>query len=159
MASAGPTFLADEMLGRLARYLRFLGYDTAYARGLSDAEVLRQAHVERRLLLTRDLELAGRSERSLLLHQVDVLGQLREIRLGLPSLRNEPTFDRCPECNTPLLKVAGADLSSGREVVPPDLLSRGATLYRCPDCRRRYWEGSHTDRLRERLRTARGDAP
>jgi len=56
-----PRFLADEMLGSLARWLRIMGYDTEYARGMSDSDILARSRVEGRIVLTRDRQLAERA--------------------------------------------------------------------------------------------------
>src|SRR5512136_997661 len=82
-----PRFAADAMVGRLARYLRFLGYDTAYRPDVDDAELVRRAREETRIVLTRDRALVRERKASpaLVLQSESALGQLREVveRWGL----------------------------------------------------------------------------
>ncbi|MCI4369560.1 MAG: Mut7-C RNAse domain-containing protein, partial [Thermoplasmata archaeon] len=82
----GRRWLADEMLGRLARYLRFLGGDVRYARDVSDDEILRLAQDDGRTLLTRDRQLAARTPGSLLIRSHEISEQLLEIRRAFPDL-------------------------------------------------------------------------
>ncbi|RME40127.1 MAG: hypothetical protein D6793_00070, partial [Thermoflexia bacterium] len=73
-------FLADGMLGRLARWLRLLGYDTAYENHADDLELARRARAEGRILLTRDRALAARKGlRALLIESEDVQEQVRQV--------------------------------------------------------------------------------
>ena len=138
------TWLADEMLGRLARYLRFFGWDTEYVRGLEDTRVAELARTSGRILLTRDRALAGRVEPSLLLRSVGVREQLSEVFAAYPDEPRELKFDRCPEDNQPLHVAASAD-AAGAEHVPRDLGVRGIALWTCG---RFYWEGGHAAKIR-----------
>jgi uncharacterized protein len=143
-----PRWLADEMVGRLARYLRFFGHDVEGARGAADADIARRARDTGRTLLTRDRALAARTPGALLLHAHSIGGQLREVRAARPSTSFELRFDRCPECNVPLqpasppFRLPVRPRYAGRPVRPP------AEAFRCPSCDQLYWEGSHTARIR-----------
>jgi uncharacterized protein len=132
----------DEMLGRLARYFRILGCDTEYLRGVTDEEVLERQRGTDRILLTRDVDLARRSVRAQLLHDVEIRGQLRELWTRWPELPRTPRFDRCTACNGRLLPL---DAGAG-----PGSADRPLT-FRCPECDHRYWSGSHTARLERDL--------
>lgn len=140
------------MLGRLARWLRVLGFDTRYDAALDDAELVRLAHHEGRILLTRDRHLL-RELRPVSAHEVrqdDPLDQLRELvaAIGLPA--PEQLFTRCLLCNTllssPLQEREWAPL------LPPGLVGIQGPVRRCPACGRVYWHGSHVRRMREALR-------
>ena len=148
--SGPPRWLADAMLGKLARYLRFLGHDTAYVRDLSDDEIASLARSGRRTLLTRDRALAGRATGSLLLLHSDLPGQLREVARGFPGVQFRVRLDRCPGCNVSLRPWAGptADSAWPREL-PRALIESGVPVHECPACARRYWDGSHAARIRE----------
>lgn len=137
-----PDWLVDEMLGRLARYLRILGCDTEYVRGVTDDEVLRRLRGTERVLLTRDVGLAARSPRVQLLRAVDVRAQLVELWGAWPGLSRVPRFDRCTECNGEL------ELATSVEGGRP---TGHAPEYRCHACGHRYWSGSHTARLERDL--------
>lgn len=140
-------WLADAMVGRLARYLRFVGLDTEYARGLSDDEILEQLRTERRVLVTRDRALAQRSPGSVLLSSPRLADQWRELRRARPDLPTEVRFDRCTECNGVLRSVDLAR-STWPEQVPRERVARGLPVYECATCGHLYWEGSHTARIR-----------
>lgn len=148
---AAVRFLADEMLGRLARYLRFVGCDTSYARGLEDDEILRRARAERRVILTRDRRLAARAERALLIDSPQLRDQWRAVRGAFPDVPAEVRFERCTECNGVLERVAAPSGDFRAEGVPWDRVAAGLPLARCRDCAHYYWEGSHTADIRHRL--------
>jgi uncharacterized protein len=150
-AVAEPRWLADEMVGRLARYLRFVGADTIYVRGLSDDEVLARALREDRIILTRDRRLAERAERALLLESPDIAEQWRAVHAAFPELPAEVRFERCTECNGTLVPVAGPQNEPRAEGVPWDRVAQGLALFQCHDCGHYYWEGSHTADIRRRL--------
>jgi hypothetical protein len=139
------------MVGRLARYLRFVGCDTAYVRGLSDDEVLDQARAEDRTILTRDRRLAARAERALLLESPDIAEQWRAVHAAFPGLPTEVRFERCTECNGRLEPVPAPPPGTRTEAVPWDRVARGLPLFRCAACDHYYWEGSHTADIRARI--------
>jgi len=132
----------DVMLGKLARYLRMCGYDAAYALDAgveTDGELLELVRKEQRLLLTRDVQLAGRAERSLLLKSLDVRDQLRELRTaGFELTLTEPT--RCALCNARLERLP--DGASTPAYAPT---TAETPVWRCPSCGQHYWRGSHWD--------------
>ena len=143
-----PQLLADGMLGRLAKWLRILGYDTAYDPQLEDNELVRRARAEGRWLLTRDHELAGRpGVHSLLIESEHLLTQLDQVRSRLGPAKGGP-FSRCPVCNAPLVEVSPQQVQ-GR--VPPFVLHSHPRFHRCPSCDRIYWPGSHWRRMQEQL--------
>jgi uncharacterized protein len=147
-----PRWLIDEMLGRLSRYLRFLGYDTEYVRGVSDDAIVARAREEGRRLITRDRTLSRRVPRAVLLSRTDIAGQMRELRAAYPNLRFEVRFDRCSLCNGHLL--AGSKVPSEESVLerlPPEVRQGRTPLYTCQTCGHLYWEGSHTRNVRRRL--------
>lgn len=131
-------FLADTMLGKLAKWLRILGYDVLYARDLDDRALLALARAEGRTLLTRDEELARRA-RGVLISSDDWREQLHELS-GLVRLEKGRLFTRCLECNTPLEPVEREEVA-GR--VSSYLLASQAEFGRCPRCQRIYWKGTH----------------
>jgi uncharacterized protein with PIN domain len=152
---AGPPWLADEMVGRLARYLRFLGQDTAYARGVPDSEVAEIARREHRTILTRDRELSRRVPGTVLLRSTAIADQLREVRAVAPGLRWVPSFDRCTGCNGRLVQAPADEVAMGE----PRLTPVGAPVFRCQECGHLYWEGSHSRGVRERVDGWLSEAP
>jgi uncharacterized protein with PIN domain len=128
------------MLGRLARWLRLIGYDTIYARDESDHQITARARAEGRLVLTRDRELARRRGiRCLLIEHQDLEGQLEEVRraLGPPPVDLAP---RCPACNARLRTMADDDV---RRRVPPYVYRTHERFRYCAQCDQVYWRGSH----------------
>ena len=140
--------LADAMLGRLARWLRILGYDTTYLADTDDYTVMRVARAEGRLLLTRDRALAARIGLGALLITGETLeDQLRQVLSTLGPASAKP-FTRCPICNTPLEPV---DREMARAWVPPYVYQTQSQFYHCPDCNRFYWPGTHWQQMRALL--------
>lgn len=144
-------FIADGMLGKLARWLRLAGHDVTYigdlnlpANGQDDA-LLARARLERRLLLTCDLALHRRARhvgvRSALIESSDVVGQLAEVskRCGR-KIRIEPENSRCPMCNGSL-KLAIKSEVKGK--VPTTVLKAQREFWRCSSCGKIYWHGKH----------------
>jgi hypothetical protein len=142
-------FLCDEMLGRLARYLRAAGYDTTLATGgAPDRELLAAARHERRAFVTCDRRIAlhkAAAEVALILPRgtIDELAQALARRVPIDWLHRP--FSRCLVDNAPLLDGIGAS----RRAPPPDVA--GTEVRNCPECGRLYWAGSHHRRMRTRL--------
>ncbi|MBI5031779.1 MAG: Mut7-C RNAse domain-containing protein [Chloroflexi bacterium] len=133
-------FLADNMLGRLATWLRLLGYDTAYLPHVDDPELASIARTENRVLLTRDVELTRRRKlRSLLIESEKVEQQLQQVFRAF-GLSAREAFSRCAECNVPLESVSKQSI---QEQVPPYVLQTHHRFRRCPQCGRIYWRGTH----------------
>lgn len=158
-AGGRPRFIVDSMLGRLARWLRTLGFDAAYEPSFDDEELVRRAFREGRLLLTRDRDLVEEwwLEGVLLLESDDPLEQLRRVarRFGLAAAARP--FTRCTVCNEPLEPVPpGAVEGRIGEDVPERVARETDDVRRCPSCGKLYWEGSHTRRMRARLDEALG---
>jgi uncharacterized protein with PIN domain len=141
-------FVADAMLGTLAKWLRILGYDTIYDTDLDDNQLVRLARADGRVLLTRDRELARRrGVRALLVVSEDLDDQVRQV-LDELELEAGRTFSRCPVCNEILQAL---DPDAARERVPPYVAQTRRTFKSCPACRRVYWRGTHWGRMNEYL--------
>lgn len=151
-------WLADAMLGKLARYLRFLGADTVYVRELSDPEIIVRAAGESRTVITRDRGLAGAVPGTILLRTVAVREQLAEMFARVPGLARVPSFDRCPECNSVLTPWDGAPADGPAAGVAREVRSRGLAVAECPTCDRYFWDGSHADRIRQVVSDALAEA-
>ncbi len=140
---AEPRFVADAMLGRLARWLRLLGWDVAYDPGLGDRELARLAAREDRVLLTRDRGLLARRivRRGLLVRDDGVGRQLAQVLRDL-GLDPDPAraWTRCSLCNTPTEEVPKESVA-GR--VPAYTYATHERFRRCPGCGKVYWGGTH----------------
>lgn len=139
--AAPPRFVADRMLGRLARWLRVLGHDVAYGSHLGGYTLLACARRERRLLLTRDTRLCRDPQLppSLLLHSDHFREQLREVAAAVP-LGGSTLLGRCLDCNRPLAAVSR---EAARERVPPYVWSTQDHFLGCAGCGRLYWGATH----------------
>jgi len=140
-----PRFLADEMLGRLAKWLRLVGYDTKYARSISDSELLELAESEKRVILTRDTLLIRRKrcQNYIFIHYDRWRDQLREVFLAA-GLDCESALTVCAVCNEAL---APTDRDSVKTLVPPYVYESRQSFARCPGCLRVYWAATHTERI------------
>ena len=139
-------FIADAMLGRLARWLRVLGIDTAYERDIEDAQLVERALAEGRVILTRDRSLSDewRVEGIFLIASEELHSQLRQVIDDFGLRPRIELFVRCLDCNMRLEEI---DDATAQAEVPPRVYERGGPFRRCPRCRRLYWAGSHTDRM------------
>ncbi|HEY8021786.1 MAG TPA: Mut7-C RNAse domain-containing protein [Thermoanaerobaculia bacterium] len=152
-ASPLPTrFLADAMLGALARWLRVLDVDVAYDPALDDPELVARAVAEGRTILTRDRKLVERrlARNHVLIRTGEPGAQVRQV-LEETGVRPDPArlFARCLRCNTPLQPVP---LDEARARVPPFVARTQEEFRACPGCGRIYWRSTHVARMRERLR-------
>lgn len=142
-----PRFIADVHLGRLAAYLRMLGFDTAYEKDAEDLYLVRRSREEGRTVLTRDRGVLKHSAvmYGYWLRQTEAEGQLAEIvnRFDLAGLTHP--FSRCMACNQLLKPVSRAEVSA---LVPPRVLEWCNDYRQCAGCGRVYWEGSHARRMR-----------
>jgi uncharacterized protein with PIN domain len=136
-----PRFLADAMLGRLATWLRILGYDTEYSQAEDDL-LVRRAREERRILLTRDTGLLRRRQLPchLFIQSDHVKTQVRQVVRNLALDLSIPPARRCARCNVVLESRTKTEVA-GR--VPEFVWSHHDTFWGCPNCGRIYWAGSH----------------
>jgi uncharacterized protein with PIN domain len=142
------SFVADAMLGTLAKWLRILGYDTLFDPALDDYQLMRLARAEERVLLTRDRELARRrGVRSLRIESENLDEQIRQVLIDL-DLAPAHSFSRCPVCNELLQPL---DREDARPRVPPYVARTHETFKLCPACQRVYWRGTHWQRMDEFL--------
>ena len=146
-------FLADSNVGRLARWLRALGYDADYEPRLDDRRLAARALAEERVLLTRDADLMQRRIiargrlRAVLLRSDAVADQLRQVVDEL-HLGADRALSRCLECNVPLEPRPRAAVL---ERLPPHVRATQSRFSECPRCGRVYWPGTHWQRMHERL--------
>lgn len=138
-------FLCDHMLGTLARWLRLLGYDTAYPGAVKDDALLTLAEREGRVLLTRDKELATRQGAATLYIASDALdAQIRQVLVDLTPDVGDP-MSRCSVCNGPLSEATREEV---RGEVPEGVWERQREFWRCTSCGQYYWRGTHWERMR-----------
>jgi uncharacterized protein with PIN domain len=148
----GLRLLADAMLGRLAKWLRLLGFDTLYAGRRSDHQIAAIARAEGRVVLTRDREMMRRKGiRSLYVDSQVLEEQLKQVigELGLSLAgESERRPARCPVCNQPLVRVSRDEV---RLRVPPYVWQTQSLFHRCPECERIFWPGTHWEHIQETI--------
>lgn len=148
----GTRFTADCNLGKLAKWLRILGYDTLYDRGTADRNFLRKAGDEGRIALTRKRDLAGSLHTgSLVVVKADhVGGQIGEVLEAL-ALEPDPAkrMTRCLNCNAPLEEVPKETVE---DLVPAYIYEKYRRFRRCPSCGGIFWPGTHPRHVKEYLR-------
>jgi uncharacterized protein with PIN domain len=144
----GTRFVTDIHLGKLARYLRMLGFDTLYRNDYSDDVLARISSSEGRILLTRDCGLLKRNEvtHGYWVRLFDPLDQLEEVVRRLDLYNAFSPFTRCLECNGMLEPV---EKESIIDRLPPGTRNAFNEFDCCRDCRKVYWRGSHYDRMRQ----------
>ncbi len=141
-----PRFVLDIHLGRLAAYLRMLGFDAVYRNDFDDDELISLAGRERRILITRDRQLPKRKAVTHAYCVRDVIPRLQavEVLRRFDLVGSVAPFRRCLACDG-LLEAAEASRVSDR--VPPGVAREHAEYAVCPGCRRVYWKGSHHRRM------------
>ena len=150
--------LADNMLGKLAKCLRFLGYDTLYPAAKTDNELIRICQQEQRILLTRDKELV-KSKQKLkgipAVHYIesdDIDLQLEQVIQALNLEFGDEILSRCAECNALITEIS-KNLAKGH--VPPGVYERQNKFWHCPGCDKYYWQGSHFDKIQTKIASLR----
>jgi len=146
-------FIADAMLGRLARWLRILGYDTAYEKVITDERLIERALRDNRWVLTRDRRLTQRKVlrgRCTLIASDNLEGQLCQLHqdLKIEMGVNHQRGYRCADCNVVLISIPRDEAAP---LVPPFVGGRYQEFLQCSRCCRVFWPGTHWDDLRRRI--------
>ncbi len=141
-------FLADHMLGSLARWLRFFGFDTIYPDVLSDSNLIDLGKREGRTILTRDKELAQiKDVETLYIESVDLEKQLTQVMEKF-HLKIEDAFSRCSLCNSMLISVDKFEIKAN---IPENVFLWQDEFWMCEKCKKYYWQGTHYQKIKERL--------
>lgn len=145
-------FVVDCMLGKLAKWLRMLGHDTAYVAGADDDQLVRLAVREDRILLTRDRRLAERRMlrgRSLFVDWGSTSAQVRQVLESLNlKVSKDELFTRCTICNGSIVPIEKEQV---KERVPPYVYKTQDEYGFCADCDKIYWKGTHVQHVLEAL--------
>lgn len=148
-------FIVDMNVGKLAPWLRALGYDVVFVNPISDSELVEIALSENRILLTKDTGIMKRRVvasgrlRALLIEGKDWRKQLVQVVHKL-KLKTDSRFTRCLKCNTPLETCLRSELKSD---VPALVYRTQDSFLWCPTCLKNYWQGSHWRRMTATLDT------
>jgi uncharacterized protein with PIN domain len=151
-----PRFVLDTHLGKLANYLRMMGFDTLYRNDYDDDELAETSHHEERIVLTRDL---GVLKRGLVIYgyfvrNTDPNKQLVEIseRYGLKE--HLQPFARCMACNGELLSV---EKESILHLLAADTAAHFNKFQQCQACAKVYWRGGHHERMEKMIEAVMGN--
>lgn len=133
------------MLGRLARWMRLLGYDTLYFKDTDYNRLILKADNEGRIILTRNNRLK-KDKGVFLIRSENIKEQIKEVTKNFPGERK---FSRCSLCNTALEKVPKERV---KDMVPRYTFRTHRVFYLCPKCKKVYWRGSHIKLMEEFLK-------
>ena len=149
-------FLVDGMLGKLARWLRLLGHNVEYSNRLNDAQLIAIAKKERRILLTRDLELYQQATAKGI-NAFYLEGKTEAERLANLAKRFhivlsiDMAASRCTKCNVVVMPVLKENVA---EKVEKSTFSNYEDFWECPKCGQIYWQGAHWTKIRKTLEAA-----
>ncbi|NWG11782.1 Mut7-C RNAse domain-containing protein [Candidatus Bathyarchaeota archaeon] len=149
-------FIVDAMLGKLTRWLRLLGHNVEYSSKLDDAQLIAVAKKERRILLTRDLELYQQATaKGVTAFYLE--GKTEEERLANLTKRFhikldiDMTTSRCTKCNVTVKPIPKEQVT---EKVERNTFSHYDDFWECPKCGQIYWQGAHWAHIKKTLETA-----
>ncbi len=141
-------------MGKLAKWLRMMGYDSLFFNGSDDSHMVAQALAEGRVILTRDTEIMKRRVvnsgrlKAVLINSEEPERQMRQLMETLDLNRQFRPFTLCLECNQPLVERSPEEVQ-GR--VPPYVYKTQKQYMECPACHRIYWQGSHWMAMKRKL--------
>ena len=144
-------FVVDVNLGRLARNLRLLGFDTLFSNAYDDDEIVAISEAQGRIVLTRDRRLlyAKAVTHGTWVRSVWPRRQVDEVVNRFDLAGRVRPFSRCANCNGRIEPVAKEQVLDRLELKTKKYYE---VFYRCSDCGKIYWEGSHVGKLRERFK-------
>ena len=152
MKNDKPIFLVDAMLGKLAKKLRLLGYDTVYSSNKDDDEIIQIAKNEKRILITKDVQLAKKCTKKQVetielvgLDEIEQFLQINE-RVNLGKLFVKGSNSRCTLCNGVLEILEKKNVQNS---LPEGVLDNTEEFWKCKDCNKIYWEGTHITNLQK----------
>jgi hypothetical protein len=149
-----PRFIVDLNAGKLARWLRLIGYDTLLFDHRDDKYLINLALLENRNILTRDTQIMQRRVvtvgkiKALLISCDNPLGQIQQV---IREFNLDPSHNRfkiCLECNQPLAPINKEDI---KDKVPLYVYQTQAQFVECPNCCRVYWQGTHWQAMLKKL--------
>jgi len=149
-----PRFIADHNVGKLARWLRMMGYDTVFFDARDDAYLVSKALAEDRVILTRDTHIMKRGVitsgrlKALLIDSDEPEQQVKQVIDAMHLDYQSRPFTLCLECNQPLVERSKEEV---KDRVPPYVYRTREQFMECPNCRRIYWRGTHWQRMNRKL--------
>lgn len=143
-------FIVDCMLGKLAKWLKILGFDAVFFSKIEDSELLEMAKNEGRILLSRDNGLLEKSRgiRTLLIQSEDWNHQIEQVLDEFRLWQDIQPYSRCIECNTELKDLPK---DRARNLVTPFVYEKVDEFAICPSCGRVFWKGTHHQDMEVKL--------
>lgn len=151
-------FIADNNVGKLARWLRLIGYDTVLLKQKDDNQMIQLALNENRVVLTKDAEFMKRRLvtsgrlKGIYVREDDPELQVQEVVKNLNLDCYFRPFSLCLECNRALLP---RERERVKALVPPRVFETQTQFTQCPGCGRIYWPGTHWQAMEKRLQELR----
>jgi len=148
-------FIVDNNVGKLAKWLRMMGYDTIFFDGSNDSHMVAKALAEGRVILTRDTEIMKRRLvtsgrlKAILINSNEPEPQIQQVINTLNLDCQFRPFTLCLECNQPL---AEKNKDQVKDRVPPHVFRTQSQYMECPACHRIYWRGTHWQAMTKKLK-------
>ena len=150
----GIKFIVDNNVGKLAKWLRLMGYDTVFFNGSNDSHMIATALAEDRVILTRDTQIMKRRVvtngqlKAILIKSDEPEQQMQQVIATLNLDCQYRPFTICLECNQPLLERSKQQV---KDLVPPYVFQTQSQFMECPACHRIYWRGTHWQAMTKKL--------
>ena len=150
----GLKFIVDSNVGKLAKWLRTMGYDTLFFEGSNDSQMVATALAENRVILTRDTQIMRRRVitkgqlKAILIQSDEPERQMRQVMDTLKLDCQFQPFSICLECNQPLVERSREQV---KDLVPPYVFQTQSQYMECPACHRIYWRGTHWQAMTRKL--------
>jgi len=147
-------FIVDNNVGKLAKWLRIMGYDALLFNEEDDGKMVKAALAQNRIILTKDRQIMRRRLvtsgrlKAILIEDTDSKAQLRQVVDALNLDYQFRPFSLCLECNQRLIE---RDKDAVRGLVPPHVFDTQNQFMQCPSCRRIYWQGTHWQAMSKEL--------
>jgi len=151
----GLKFIVDSNVGKLAKWLRMMGYDALFFEGSDDSQMVATALAENRVILTRDTQIMRRRVvtngrlKAILIQSDEPERQMRQVMDTLRLDCQFQPFSICLECNQPLVERSREQV---KDQVPPYVFQTQSQYMECPNCHRIYWRGTHWRAMTEKLK-------
>jgi hypothetical protein len=147
-------FIVDSNVGKIAKWLRLMGFDALFFNGQDDSEMILTALAEDRVILTRDTQLmkwgviTSSRLRAILIESDEADSQIRQVIKELNLDSQIKPFTICLECNQPLREASQKEVE---DRVPPYVYRTQRQFMECPNCHRAYWRGTHWQAMLRKL--------
>ncbi len=141
-------FIADAMLGGLAKWLRIFGYDVIYNQSLHDRQLVDISYLNKRYLLTKDRKILERKKAifTYLVKANNIKEQIIEVAKYFSLPIPYKFLSRCIRCNTILDKVCKEEVLHH---IPPYVAKTQQHFLECPNCKRIYWSATHVEKMKK----------